>query len=176
MISDGSTVIVADGQCLLIVDQGKVMDVCAEPGVYTYKTGTTPSVFAGNLKDGLKGVALDAWNRFQFGGGTGKDQRVYYVNTKEIYGNKYGTLNPVPFKVVIDKNIGKTLSIGVRCNGEYAYKIINPMLATGNLAQAQQMQKPQMQQPQMNNGAWYCSACGTANNGRFCENCGTPRN
>lgn len=128
VISDGSAVVVADGQCLLIVDQGKVMDVCAEPGVYTYKTGTTPSVFAGKLKDGLKGAALDAWNRFQFGGGAGKDQRVYYVNTKEIIGNKYGTANPIPFKVVIDKAFGRTLSIGVRCNGEYSYKIVNPML------------------------------------------------
>ena len=128
VISDGSAVVVADGQCLLIVDQGKIMDVCAEPGVYTYKTGTTPSVFAGKLKDGLKGAALDAWNRFQFGGGAGKDQRVYYVNTKEIIGNKYGTANPIPFKVVIDPAVRKTLSIGVRCNGEYSYKIVNPML------------------------------------------------
>ena len=128
VISDGSAVVVADGQCLLIVDQGKIMDVCAEPGVYTYKTGTTPSVFAGNLKDGLKGAALDAWNRFQFGGGAGKDQRVYYVNTKEIIGNKYGTANPIPFKVVIDPQIGRSISIGVRCNGEYSYKIVNPML------------------------------------------------
>ena len=128
VISDGSAVVVADGQCLLIVDQGKVMDVCAEPGVYTYQTGTTPSVFGGKLKEGLKGVALEAWNRFQFGGGAGKDQRVYYVNTKEIIGNKYGTANPIPFKVVIDKSIGRSLSIGVRCNGEYSYKIVNPML------------------------------------------------
>ena len=128
VISDGSAVVVADGQCLLIVDQGKVMDVCAEPGVYTYKTGTTPSVFGGSLKEGLKGAALDAWNRFQFGGGAGKDQRVYYFNTKEILANKYGTANPIPFKVVIDPAMGRSLSIGVRCNGEYSYRIINPML------------------------------------------------
>ena len=128
VISDGSAVVVADGQCLLIVDQGKVMDVCAEPGVYTYKTGTTPSVFGGSLKEGLKGAALDAWNRFQFGGGAGKDQRVYFFNTKEILGNKYGTANPIPFKVVIDPAMGRSLSIGVRCNGEYSYRIINPML------------------------------------------------
>lgn len=128
VISDGSAVVVADGQCLLIVDQGKVMDVCAEPGVYTYKTGTTPSVFGGSLKEGLKGAALDAWNRFQFGGGAGKDQRVYYFNTKEILSNKYGTANPIPFKVMIDPAMGRSLSIGVRCNGEYSYRIINPML------------------------------------------------
>ena len=145
VISDGSAISVADGQCVLIVDQGRVVDICAEPGIYTYNTGTTPSIFAGSLKDGLKGAALDAWTRFQFGGGAGKDQRIYYVNTKEIYGNKYGTLNPVPFKVVIDKNIGKTLSINVRCNGEYAYKIINPMLfytnVCGNVANSYEREK-----------------------------------
>lgn len=128
VISDGSVVVVNPGQCMLIVDQGCIMEVCSEPGVYTYNTGTTPSIFAGNLKDTLKGAALDAWNRFQFGGGAGKDQRIYYVNTLDIPGNKYGTATPIPFKVVIDKEIGRSLSINVRCNGEYAYHIVNPML------------------------------------------------
>ena len=145
VISDGSAVVVADGQCLLIVDQGKVMDVCAEPGVYTYKTGTTPSVFGGSLKEGLKGAALDAWNRFQFGGGAGKDQRVYYFNTKEILSNKYGTANPIPFKVIINPAMGKSLSVGVRCNGEYSYRIINPMLfytkVCGNITSAYERSK-----------------------------------
>ena len=128
VISDGSVIVVADGQCAMIVDQGQIVDICAEPGTYTYQTGTTPSIFAGNLKDGLKGAALDAWNRFQFGGGAGKDQRIYYFNTKKIVGNKYGTANPVPFKVTIDQATNRKISIDVRCNGEYAYKIVNPML------------------------------------------------
>ena len=128
VISDGSVVVVNPGQCMLIVDQGRIMEVCSEPGVYTYNTGTTPSIFASNLKESLKGVALDAWNRFQFGGGAGKDQKIYYVNTLDIPGNKYGTATPIPFKVVIDKEIGRSISIDVRCNGEYAYHIVNPML------------------------------------------------
>ena len=97
IISNGSVIAIADGQCMMIVEQGKIVDICAEPGTYTYQTGTTPSIFAGNLKDGLKGAALDAWNRFQFGGGAGKDQRIYYFTTKKIIGNNYGTANPVPY-------------------------------------------------------------------------------
>lgn len=128
IITDGSGIAVADGQCMMIVEQGKVIELCAEPGVFTYDSKTSPSVFTGDLQEGLAGAAMDAWERFSFGGGTGRDQRIYYFNTKEIVGNKYGTVNPIPFKVVIDKAIGKTLPIDVKCNGEYSYRIINPML------------------------------------------------
>ena len=134
VITDGSGISVADGQCAIIVEQGAIVELCAEPGLFTYRTDLAPSIFTGTLKEGLKSAALEAWNRFQFGGGAGKDQRVYYINTKHIMGNKYGTLNPVPFKVIIDKQIGKGLSIGVRCNGEYAYRIVNPMLFYTNVA------------------------------------------
>lgn len=138
VISDGSAIAVADGQCMIIVESGAVIDVCAEPGVFTYESGTSPSIFAGDLKENLGKAALEAWERFSFGGGVGKDQRVYYFNTKEIIGNKYGTLEPIQFKVVIDKAIGKSLPIDIRCNGEYSYRIINPMLfytnVCGNMA------------------------------------------
>ncbi len=132
IISDGSHIAVADGQCMIIVEDGKVLEVCAEPGAYTYDTGTSPSVFGGNLLEGLKGVAKEMWERFQFGGGAGKDQRIYYFNTKEIPGNKYGTPNPVPFRVV-DRNIGLDVDIAIRCNGEFSYRIVNPMLFYSNV-------------------------------------------
>jgi membrane protease subunit (stomatin/prohibitin family) len=128
IISDGSGIAVADGQCMMIVEQGKVIELCAEPGVYTYDSKMTPSIFEGDLKSGLKGAALDAWERFQFGGGVGRDQRIYYFNTKEIIGNKYGTVTPIPFKVMIDKVQNISLPVDIRCNGEYSYKIVNPML------------------------------------------------
>lgn len=133
VISDGAGIAVADGQCMIIVEQGQVIELCAEPGIFTYKSDLTPSVFSGDLKQNLKGAAKDAWDRFKFGGGVGKDQRIYYFNIKEIYGNKYGTMNPVPFKVVIDKDLGKSLGIDLRCNGEYSYKIVNPMLFYTNV-------------------------------------------
>ena len=133
VISDGSAVSVADGQCMMIVEQGQVIELSAEPGLFIYRNDLSPSIFAGNLKDGLMGAAKDAWERFKFGGGSGKDQRVYYFNTKELLGNKYGTVNPIPFKVMIDPTINRFLGISVRCNGEYSYRIVNPMLFYTNV-------------------------------------------
>ena len=132
VISDGSVIAVADGQCMLIVEQGKVVDVCAESGEYIYDMSSEPSVFTGNLGESVVKVFLEIGKRFTFGGIAGKDQRVYYFNTKEIVGNKYGTPNPVPFRVV-DKNIGLDLDVGVRCFGEYSYRISNPILFYTNI-------------------------------------------
>lgn len=137
IISNGSVIAVADGQCMIIVEQGKVLDLCAEPGEYTFDAGGEPSIFGGgafvgNVLDSLK----SAWDRFKFGGSPGKDTRIYYFNTKELIGNKYGTANPVPFRVV-DKNIGLDMDIAIRCFGEYSYRITNPILfytnVTGNV-------------------------------------------
>ena len=133
VISDGSAIAVADGQCMMVVEQGKVVELSAEPGIFIYKNDLAPSIFAGNLTHDLTGIAKDLWSRFQFGGGTGKDQRVYYFNTKELMGNKYGTATPIPFKVMIDPSINRFLGISVRCNGEYSYKIVNPMLFYRNV-------------------------------------------
>ncbi len=132
VISNGSVISVADGQCMIIVEQGKVVELCAEPGVFTYDTSIAPTIFTGNLGESIKDVFNTIGKRFTFGADTGVDQRVYYFNTKEILGNKYGTANPVPFRVV-DKNIGLDIDIAIRCNGEYSYKITNPMLFYTNV-------------------------------------------
>lgn len=104
IISNGSGIAVANGQCMMIVEQGKVVEVCAEPGEYTYDTSSEPSIFAGNLSDSIKSTFMTIGKRFTYGGDTGKDQRVYYFNTKEITDNKFGTANPVWFRVVRSKN------------------------------------------------------------------------
>jgi len=126
IISNGSGIAVADGQCMMIVEQGKVVEVCAEPGEFTYDTSTEPSIFTGGLGEGLKGIFKTIGKRFTYGGDTAKDQRVYYFNTKELIDNKFGTPNPVPFRIV-DKNIGLDVDISIRCNGVYSYKITNPL-------------------------------------------------
>ena len=132
IISNGSVIAVNEGQCMIIVEQGKVVEVCAEPGEFTYDTSTEPSIFAGSLGQNIKAAFSTMGKRVGFGGDTAKDQRVYFFNTKEIVGNKYGTPNPVPFRVV-DRNIGLDIDISIRCNGEYSYKIMNPILFYTNV-------------------------------------------
>ncbi len=132
IISNGSIISVADGQCMIIVDNGKVAEVCADPGEFVYDNSTEPSLFYGGLGEGIMESFKNLGKRFTFGGEAPKDQRVYYFNTKEIMGNKYGTSSPVPFRVV-DNNIGLDIDISIRCHGEYSYKIINPLLFYTNV-------------------------------------------
>lgn len=132
IISNGSVIAVNEGQCMIIVDQGKVVEFCAESGEFTYDTSTEPSLFCGNLGENVKKTFSNIGKRFTFAGDTAKDQRIYFFNTKEIMGNKYGTANPVPFRVV-DQNIGLDIDISIRCNGEYSYKITDPLLFYTNV-------------------------------------------
>lgn len=132
IISNGSGIAVADGQCMIIVEQGKVVEVCAEPGEYTYDTSSEPSIFTGGLGQGIKNTFKTIGKRFTYGGDTGKDQRIYYFNTKELMDNKFGTPNPIPFRVV-DRNIGLDIDVGVRCSGVYSYKIDDPILFYTNV-------------------------------------------
>lgn len=132
IITDGSVIAVNEGQCALIVADGKVSEVAAEAGVFTYKSDASPSVFSGNLGDSLLNSLKDVGSRISFGGQAGRDQRVYYINLKEIVGNKYGTATAIPFRV-LDANIGLDIDVSLRCNGEYSYKIVNPVLFYTNV-------------------------------------------
>ena len=132
IITSGSVIAVADGQCMMIVEQGKVVDICAEPGEYTYDAATEPSVFCGDLSKNIPAVLKNIGKRFTFGGEAPMDQRIYYFNTKELIGNKYGTPSPVPFRVV-DTNVGLDVDISIRCFGEYSYRVTNPVLFYTNV-------------------------------------------
>ena len=132
IITSGSVISIADGQCMVIVEQGKVVDVCAEPGEYKYDASTEPSIFAGSFGKGLVESFKNIGKRFTFGGEAPKDQRVYYINTKELIGNKYGTPSPVPFRVV-DPRAGIDIDISVKCFGEYSFRIVDPVVFYTNL-------------------------------------------
>lgn len=133
LITDGSIIAVADGQCMIVVEDGFVTEVCAEPGQFVYSDASEPSLFTGKLRESIKKSWEQFKRRLSFGGGTGRDSRIYYFNTKEIYGNKYGTVNPIPYRVV-DQNIGLDIDTALRCHGEYAYKIVDPILFYKNLS------------------------------------------
>jgi len=133
VITTGSVVAVADGQCMITVEQGKVLDVVFEPGEFYFDSGGTPSLFTGgNLSANAVASLKTVWERFKFGGTPGMDTRIYYFNIKELIGNKYGTPNPIPFRVV-DENIGLDMDIAIRCFGEFSYKISNPILFYTNV-------------------------------------------
>lgn len=148
VISNGSGIVVADGECMMIVDQGRVVELCAESGMYTYDKSTEPSIFYGGLGKGILDIFRTMGKRFTYGGDEGTDQRVYYFNTKEILDNKFGTANPVPFRVV-DEKLGLDLDAAVRCSGVYSYRICDPMTfyvnLCGNMAESYTRDKIDMQ-------------------------------
>ena len=134
IITNGSIIAVNEGQCMMIVEQGAIVEFSAQAGDFVWDNSTEPSIFYGNLGDNLKSTWEILKKRFTFGANPAKDQRIYYFNTKEIIGNKYGTANPVPFRVVYNNiGAGLELEVSVKCFGEYSYKITNPMLFYKNV-------------------------------------------
>lgn len=132
IISNGSIVAVNEGQCMIIVEQGGIVDVCADAGEFIYDNSTEPSLFYGNLGESIKGSFSTLGRRFTFGGNTGKDQRVYFFNTKEILNNLFGTPSPIPFRV-LDTNTGFDFDTSVKVNGQYTFKIVDPILFYTNV-------------------------------------------
>lgn len=132
IISNGSVVAVNEGQCMIIVDQGGIVDVCADAGEFVYDNSTEPSLFYGELGDSVKKSFSTMGKRFAFGGNTAKDQRVYFFNTKEIINNLFGTPAPIPFRV-LDRNTGFDFDTAVKVNGQYTFKIVDPILFYTNV-------------------------------------------
>ena len=132
VISNGSVVAVNEGQCMIIVDQGKVVEFCAEAGEYLYDTSSEPSLLFGPLGKSIVDTFQVIGKRFTFAGDAAKDQRVYFFNTKEIKNNNYGSPQPIPFRVV-DNNIGLDLDTEIRCHGTYSFQIFDPILFYTNV-------------------------------------------
>ena len=132
IITNGSVIAVNEGQCMIIVDQGGIVDVCAEAGEFIYDHSSEPSIFYGSLGDSIKQSFSAMGRRFTFGGNTAKDQRVYFFNTKEIMNNLFGTPSPIPFRV-LDRNTGFDFDTAVKVNGQYSFKIVDPILFYTNV-------------------------------------------
>ena len=134
IITNGSKISINDGQCMMIVCQGKVVELCADTGEYIYDKSTEPSIFNSNktIIENIQDIFFAMKDRFAYGGDVGRDERIYYFNTKEIVGNKYGTPTPIPFRVV-DYNIGLDVDIAIKCFGSYSYKIVNPIMFYQNV-------------------------------------------
>ena len=136
VISNGSTIIVAPGQCAVIYDNGRIIDATAEDGTYIFDTSSTPSFFAGQFKDSFK----EMWQRFTYNGATAKEQSVFFFNLKEIVNNKFGTATPIPFQDwshPIPNRMTNTispLSVKIRCYGTYTFKIENPAVFMQEIA------------------------------------------
>ena len=132
VITSGSNLVVNDGQCMLIVEQGKVKELCSEPGEYIYDSEKTASIFSGNLGEGVVNTFRNIGERIGYGGNAPIDQRIYYFNVKEIVDNKFGTAVPIPFRV-IDQSLGLDIDVSIRCNGVYSYKIVDPIIFYSNV-------------------------------------------
>ncbi len=132
VISNGSHIVVNEGQFMIIVEQGAVVDFCAEAGVFVYDTSSEPSLLYGDLGENIKNTFKNAWERFTFAGNIAKDQRVYYINKKDIRGNLYGTSTPIDFHIVHKKS-GYEYDTVLKCNGEYVFRISDPLMFYKNV-------------------------------------------
>lgn len=135
-VAKGSKIIVAPGQVAVIYDNGKIMDATAEPGIYTFDASTTPSFFGGDFG----AVFKEMWQRFKFGGAIAKEQAVFFFNSKEIIGNKFGTPNPVAYKdwghPLLNARMGgySPMRLDIKCFGTYTFKINNPAVFMEKIA------------------------------------------
>lgn len=129
VISNGSTIIVAPGQCAIIYDNGKVIDATAEDGIYTFDTSSTPSFFAGQFG----AVFKEMWQRFTYNGASAKQQAVFFFNIHEVPGATFGTSNPLDFsdwtRKIPNNMVPGTYSpllVSIKCHGTYTIKIVDP--------------------------------------------------
>lgn len=117
-ITNGSVIHVYPNTLMLLLDGGRIVDYSAQEGYYEVNNSSAPSLFNGDLEGTLK----DTWERFKFGGTPSQKQYVYYINTAEIKGIKFGTRNPVQY---FDNFYNAELFL--RAHGSYSIKITDPI-------------------------------------------------
>jgi membrane protease subunit (stomatin/prohibitin family) len=132
IITNGSLILVPEGFGMLTIEGGQITGFVSEAGGYQFQSNNpnSKSLFAG---DGIIGsLVKQSWERFKFGGQPGADQRVMYVNMKEVAGLKYGTQNPIRYK---DANYNNTM-LAVTSFGNYSIRVVDPIAFYRNLVPA----------------------------------------
>ena len=120
VITNGSTIVVPVGYAMMMVENGAIKEFSAEEGTYTWDSNAQPSVFEGGFFKGIGDSIKEIGKRITYGGQAAMDQRVYYINIKNITGNKFGSPQPV---TVSDPRYG---SVEITYNGEYSFKVVDP--------------------------------------------------
>ncbi|MEE1282692.1 MAG: SPFH domain-containing protein [Acutalibacteraceae bacterium] len=118
IVNNGSLIHVWPGTMMIIVDGGKIISACCEPGYVTVSDAAAPSLMAGEITGSL----TDAFERLRFGGISPREQRVYYINMQEIRGIKYGTATPINYYDSMYDS-----EVFIRARGTYSFKITNPL-------------------------------------------------
>lgn len=151
VISKGSRIIVNPGQVALIVDSGNILDGTAEPGAFTFDNSSSPSFFGGDFG----GVFKEMWERFKYQGTPAKEQAVYFINSKEIMGNKFGTPAPIPYKDWGHPNFNPRnntmypMAVNIKAFGTYTFKVTNPFIFMNNVAGTSQRYTKDMLEDQI---------------------------
>lgn len=118
VISNGSVIHVYEGQFMMLLDGGKIVDYSAQPGYFTVDNSSMPSMFSGSMED----VLASSFDRFRYGGATPTTQKVLYINLQEIKGIRFGTRNPISY---FDRFYNAELFL--RAHGTYSIRIVDPI-------------------------------------------------
>ena len=128
IITSGSGIDVQANQCMILVENGSIVDFCAEAGRYTYDSSLAPSLMSGSNK-GLKALASAFGQSFLAGGNRVNTARVFYINLGEIQGFKWGsgniTFDHFERDLATDQPVWHTAT-NLMGNGVYSIQITDP--------------------------------------------------
>ena len=120
VITDGSTIIVGEGECAVVTEGGKVIGIYDQPGEQIFRSRQSQGIFSG----GLGAFFRDVGHRISYGGDVAINQRLYYINTKELTGGVIRAENiPLRYK---DPRTGMDMDGRASCHGIYTFRIADP--------------------------------------------------
>lgn len=139
LISSGSAIDVQPNQCMIIVENGKIVEYCAVPGRYSYDASTQPTLIGGNQSwmDNLKAVGKEVLTQWQAGGQRFSTQRVYFINMCELLDApiKWGLGDIAFHHTTVMKNGAPPieLDITLKGNGQVTMRVADPIKFFNNI-------------------------------------------